>query len=289
MAWRPPSWSRRAESCSPLTQPKGAPRPAWLWWGQDSLGLRRRTSCRKVATGCSCSKPKRTPAAACTPCGWRCAHGPFFAMERACLGAARRRAALWLQGQDHEAAADLGGAVITGVNGNPLAVLARQLGIPMHRIEADQKDCPLYQSNGRVVSRALDSLVRALPALMSIEFVYTVYNPGARTKAGTRVDHPLIFTPDATGQGSSGHPCSARQSLPYRPRARRAGQPRVPGGRGTGAARRGPVQRRRRRLHLLRHLHEAAARGQGHRERRARQHAGVAVHQRGVFCGGARD
>ena len=64
------------------------------------------------------------------------------------------------QGHGHEAAADLGGAVITGANGNPLAVLARQLGIPLHKIDAEQRDCPLYQSNGKVVSRAMDNLVR---------------------------------------------------------------------------------------------------------------------------------
>jgi hypothetical protein len=65
-----------------------------------------------------------------------------------------------VQGKGHEAAADLGGAVITGVNGNPLAVLARQRAIPMHRIDAEQRECPLYQISGKVVSKAMDNLVR---------------------------------------------------------------------------------------------------------------------------------
>jgi hypothetical protein len=67
-----------------------------------------------------------------------------------------------VQGEGHEAVADLGGAVITGVNGNPLAVLARQLFIPLHRIDADQQDCPLYLSTGKPLSRAVDSLVCSL-------------------------------------------------------------------------------------------------------------------------------
>jgi len=33
-------------------------------------------------------------------------------------------------------AADLGGSIITGINGNPLAVLARQLGVPLQNISS---------------------------------------------------------------------------------------------------------------------------------------------------------
>lgn len=65
------------------------------------------------------------------------------------------------QADGHEAAVDLGGAVITGVDGNPLAVLARQLKIPMYKIDAEPKDCPLYQSSGKPVSRALDKQVQS--------------------------------------------------------------------------------------------------------------------------------
>lgn len=69
------------------------------------------------------------------------------------------------QADGHEAAADLGGAVITGVDGNPLAALARQLGIPMYKIDAEPKDCPLFQSTGKAVPRALDKQV-CTPALL---------------------------------------------------------------------------------------------------------------------------
>jgi hypothetical protein len=64
-----------------------------------------------------------------------------------------------MQGQGMEAVADLGGAVITGVNGNPIALMAKQLGIPMHRIDADSEMCPLFFNDGKLVDRTLDKLV----------------------------------------------------------------------------------------------------------------------------------
>lgn len=54
------------------------------------------------------------------------------------------------------AAADLGGSVITGIHGNPLAVLSRQLCLPLHKI---RDKCPLYQSDGRPVDAGIDSKV----------------------------------------------------------------------------------------------------------------------------------
>ena len=69
-----------------------------------------------------------------------------------------------MQGEGHEAVADLGGAVITGVAGNPLAVLAQQLDLPLHTIEAEQRDCPLYQGDGKIVSTAMDNAVRSASA-----------------------------------------------------------------------------------------------------------------------------
>ncbi|XP_016484866.2 lysine-specific histone demethylase 1 homolog 1-like [Nicotiana tabacum] len=56
------------------------------------------------------------------------------------------------------AAADLGGSVLTGINGNPLGVLARQLGIPLHKV---RDICPLYLPNGRTVNSDIDSKVEA--------------------------------------------------------------------------------------------------------------------------------
>lgn len=54
------------------------------------------------------------------------------------------------------ASADLGGSVITGIEGNPLGVLARQLNIPLHKI---REKCPLYQPNGLPVKEDVDSKV----------------------------------------------------------------------------------------------------------------------------------
>ncbi|GLJ33375.1 hypothetical protein SUGI_0671400 [Cryptomeria japonica] len=64
-----------------------------------------------------------------------------------------------LEGGGQAAETDLGGSVITGVHGNPLGVLARQLCLPLHKIR-DQ--CPLYQPNGRPVDAQLDSKVEDL-------------------------------------------------------------------------------------------------------------------------------
>lgn len=54
------------------------------------------------------------------------------------------------------AAADLGGSVLTGINGNPLGVLVRQLGFPLHKV---RDICPLYLPNGRMVNSDIDSKV----------------------------------------------------------------------------------------------------------------------------------
>ncbi|RZR70609.1 hypothetical protein BHM03_00000855 [Ensete ventricosum] len=56
------------------------------------------------------------------------------------------------------AAADLGGSVLTGINGNPFGVLARQLGFPLHKI---RDLCPLYLPDGRPVDTVIDSHLEA--------------------------------------------------------------------------------------------------------------------------------
>ncbi|KAL5232294.1 hypothetical protein ABZP36_031070 [Zizania latifolia] len=52
-----------------------------------------------------------------------------------------------------KAAVELGGSVITGIHANPLGVLARQLGIPLHKV---RNSCPLYHPDGRTVTSKLD-------------------------------------------------------------------------------------------------------------------------------------
>lgn len=54
------------------------------------------------------------------------------------------------------AAADLGGSVLTGIHGNPLGVLARQLSYPLHKV---RDKCPLYQPDGQPVNVVVDAKV----------------------------------------------------------------------------------------------------------------------------------
>ncbi|KAF5455688.1 hypothetical protein F2P56_025238 [Juglans regia] len=61
-----------------------------------------------------------------------------------------------MQSEGVEAAADLGGSVLTGINGNPLGVLARQLGLPLHKV---RDICPLYLPDGEAVNPETDSKV----------------------------------------------------------------------------------------------------------------------------------
>nr|CAD7423366.1 unnamed protein product [Timema monikensis] len=52
--------------------------------------------------------------------------------------------------------ADLGGMVVTGLGGNPVAVLSKQINMELHKI--NQK-CPLYDSNGSAVPKEKDEMV----------------------------------------------------------------------------------------------------------------------------------
>lgn len=51
------------------------------------------------------------------------------------------------------AAADLGGSVLTGTLGNPLGIMARQLGYSLHKV---RDKCPLYSLDGRPVDPDMD-------------------------------------------------------------------------------------------------------------------------------------
>ncbi|XP_022769326.1 lysine-specific histone demethylase 1 homolog 1 isoform X2 [Durio zibethinus] len=61
-----------------------------------------------------------------------------------------------VKGDGVVAAADLGGSVLTGINGNPLGVLARQMGLPLHKV---RDICPLYLPDGKAVDADVDSRV----------------------------------------------------------------------------------------------------------------------------------
>lgn len=61
--------------------------------------------------------------------------------------------------------ADLGGSIITGIDGNPLAVLAAQRGIPMHDINT--AGVPLYLEDGSEADTRIDNKV-SLPSRLLV-------------------------------------------------------------------------------------------------------------------------
>jgi lysine-specific histone demethylase 1 len=52
---------------------------------------------------------------------------------------------------------DLGGSILTGIDGNPLAVVARQAGAQLHRIETGSDNVPLLLDNGAIAPRDADA------------------------------------------------------------------------------------------------------------------------------------
>lgn len=67
----------------------------------------------------------------------------------------------WLHGQagGMDAVTDLGGSILTGIDGNQLAVLARQLRIPLYDINSGS--VPLYAHDGSEVDGGVDNKVCA--------------------------------------------------------------------------------------------------------------------------------
>ncbi|KAK1301987.1 hypothetical protein QJS10_CPB12g01331 [Acorus calamus] len=63
-----------------------------------------------------------------------------------------------MRGRNVVVAADLGGSVLTGINGNPFGVLARQLCLPLHKV---RDKCPLYLPDGRPVDPEIDRSVES--------------------------------------------------------------------------------------------------------------------------------
>ncbi len=52
--------------------------------------------------------------------------------------------------------ADLGAMVVTGLGGNPVTVLSRQINMELSKIS---QKCPLYESNGSTVPKDKDDMV----------------------------------------------------------------------------------------------------------------------------------
>lgn len=58
-----------------------------------------------------------------------------------------------MEGGNKFSAADLGGSVLTGTLGNPLGIIAKQLGSSLHKV---RDKCPLYRPDGKPVDPDLD-------------------------------------------------------------------------------------------------------------------------------------
>ncbi|CAG2101503.1 unnamed protein product, partial [Medioppia subpectinata] len=52
--------------------------------------------------------------------------------------------------------ADLGSTVVTGLGGNPVAIISKQINMQLHKIK---QKCPLYESNGNTVPKDKDEMV----------------------------------------------------------------------------------------------------------------------------------
>jgi monoamine oxidase len=63
-------------------------------------------------------------------------------------------------GSQKHALADLGGSILTGIDGNPLAVVCKQMRIPLSRIISDK--VPIYLPDGTEVDPKLDTAVEEL-------------------------------------------------------------------------------------------------------------------------------
>lgn len=52
--------------------------------------------------------------------------------------------------------ADLGAMVVTGLGGNPVSILSKQIVMDLTKIK---QKCPLYDSSGKAVSYSINSLI----------------------------------------------------------------------------------------------------------------------------------
>ena len=111
-----------------------------------------------------------------------------------------------MQGQGHAAVGDLGGSIITGIDGNPLAVLAAQLNIPLHEINT--AGVPLYLEDGRVPDPAIDKKVCSW-AQPNHRLQYRLrYGKLAASRAGVWGCIVLVWQQKDGAKGSQGIQCA---------------------------------------------------------------------------------
>lgn len=79
-----------------------------------------------------------------------------FGMEVVVLEARDRVGGRIATFRKHNYVADLGAMVVTGLGGNPMSVLSKQINMELHKI---RQKCPLYESNGNTVPKVKDEMV----------------------------------------------------------------------------------------------------------------------------------
>ncbi|XP_011496060.1 PREDICTED: lysine-specific histone demethylase 1A [Ceratosolen solmsi marchali] len=98
--------------------------------------------------------------------------------------------------------ADLGAMVVTGLGGNPVTVLSKQISMELHKI---RQKCPLYESDGQTVPKDKDEMVeREFNRLLE-----------ATSYLSHQLDFNYVGNSGNGGQGSTTRPVSLGQALEW--------------------------------------------------------------------------
>lgn len=98
--------------------------------------------------------------------------------------------------------ADLGAMVVTGLGGNPVTTLSKQINMELHKI---RQKCPLYESDGQTVPKDKDEMVeREFNRLLE-----------ATSYLSHQLDFNYVNSAGTGGQGSNARPVSLGQALEW--------------------------------------------------------------------------
>ncbi|XP_072753351.1 lysine-specific histone demethylase 1A [Anoplolepis gracilipes] len=98
--------------------------------------------------------------------------------------------------------ADLGAMVVTGLGGNPVTTLSKQINMELHKI---RQKCPLYESDGQTVPKDKDEMVeREFNRLLE-----------ATSYLSHQLDFNYVNSAGAGGQGGNTRPVSLGQALEW--------------------------------------------------------------------------
>ena len=98
--------------------------------------------------------------------------------------------------------ADLGAMVVTGLGGNPVTTLSKQINMELHKI---RQKCPLYESDGQTVPKDKDEMVeREFNRLLE-----------ATSYLSHQLDFNYVGSAGSGGQGGNTRPVSLGQALEW--------------------------------------------------------------------------